>query len=224
MLSGSPEVVAAVEEYPFPEGYYAETGGSYDQMMDAFGDLFLALLAAIALVFLLLAAQFESMLMAFIVMMAVPFAMTGAFLALFLTGTALSLTSFLGLIMLVGIVVNNSILLVEFVNHYKESLGLSEALVQAGKLRLRPILMSATTTIVGMIPISLGFGDGGEMMAPMGISVIGGLAASTLVTLFLIPVIYSMVERRKERRRLRHEAKEEKIAELEAQWAVEDGK
>lgn len=224
MLSGSPEVVAAVEEYPFPEGYYAETGGSYDQMMDAFGDLFLALLAAIALVFLLLAAQFESMLMAFIVMMAVPFAMTGAFLALFLTGTALSLTSFLGLIMLVGIVVNNSILLVEFVNHYKESLGLGEALVQAGKLRLRPILMSATTTIVGMIPISLGFGDGGEMMAPMGISVIGGLAASTLVTLFLIPVIYSMVERRKARRRLRHEAKEEKIAELEAQWAVEDGK
>lgn len=224
ILSGSPEVVAAVEAYPLPDGYFVESGGSYDEMLDAFGDLFLALLAAIALVFLLLAAQFESMLMAFIVMMAVPFAMTGAFLALFLTGTALSLTSFLGLIMLVGIVVNNSILLVEFVNHYKDSMGLDDALVQAGKLRLRPILMSATTTIVGMIPISLGIGEGGEVMAPMGISVIGGLAASTLVTLFLIPVIYSMIEHRKERRRLKKQAKEEHIAELEANWALEDGK
>ena len=126
--------------------------------------------------------------------------------------------------MLVGIVVNNSILLVEFVNHYKDSMGLDDALVQAGKLRLRPILMSATTTIVGMIPISLGIGQGGEVMAPMGISVIGGLTASTLVTLFLIPVIYSMIEHRKERRRLKKQAKEEHIAELEAGWALEDGK
>lgn len=220
--SGSPEVVKFIENYQFPDGYYAESGGSYDEMMDAFGDLFLALLAAIALVFLLLAAQFESVIMSLVVMLAVPFAMTGAFLALFLTGTALSMTSFLGLIMLVGIVVNNSILLVEFINQYKGTLGLDAALVQAGQLRLRPIMMSAVTTIVGMIPIALGFGDGGAMLAPMGISIIGGLTASTLVTLFLIPVIYSAVEHRKMRRAEKRAAADAHVRELEEAWARED--
>jgi len=222
LTGGTSDVIEFVEGYPFPDGYYIDNSGSYAEMMDAFASLFKALLVAIALVFLLLAAQFESMLMSFVVMMAVPFAMSGAFIAMFLTGTALSLTSFLGLIMLVGIVVNNSILLVEFINQYKQKLGLHEALIQAGKLRLRPILMSCVTTVVGMIPLSLGFGEGGEILAPMAISIIGGLIASTIVTLFLIPTIYSIVEERKQRRIERKEHKEEEIRILQDAWAKED--
>lgn len=222
LIGGTTEIVDFVNGYPFPEGYYVDNSGSYEEMIDAFGSLFKALIIAIALVFLLLAAQFESVLMSFIVMMAVPFAMTGAFLALFLTGTALSMTSFLGLIMLVGIVVNNSILLVEFIKQYQDVLGLEQALITAGKLRLRPILMSCVTTIVGMIPLSLGFGEGGEMLAPMGISIIGGLCASTLVTLFLIPVIYSLIEERKERRRAKKSEKDAHIRSLQEAWAQED--
>jgi len=195
--SVSKDVNNLVDGYPFPEGYYRDTGGQQKEMMDAFSSLMLALIVSIALVYLLLAAQFESMVLPFIVMMSIPFAMSGAFIAMFLTGTRLSMTSFLGLIMLVGIVVNNAILLIEFISHNKDSMGTHEALVQAGKLRLRPILMTATTTCVGMIPISLGLGEGGEMLAPMAISIIGGLIASTLVTLILIPVLYSVIDEKR---------------------------
>lgn len=222
LRGGATEVKDFVESYPLPDGYYIDSSGSYEQMMDLFGSLIKALIVAIALVFLLLAAQFESVLMSFIVMMAVPFAMSGAFLAMFLTNTALSLTSFLGLIMLVGIVVNNSILLVEFIKQYKDELGLENALVTAGKLRLRPILMSCTTTVVGMIPLSLGFGEGGEVLAPMAISIIGGLIASTVVTLFLIPVIYSIIEERKQYKQNKREEKAMMIKQLEEEWAKED--
>ncbi len=222
VTGGATEVMEIVNNYQFPEGYYADENGIYSTMTDAFTSLTKALFVAIALVFLLLAAQFESVIMSLVVMLAVPFAMTGAFLALFLTGTSLSMTSFLGLIMLVGIVVNNSILLVEFIRQYQDELGLYEALVQAGKLRLRPILMSCVTTVVGMIPLSLGFGDGGEILAPMGISIIGGLVASTVVTLFIVPVFYSLVEERKQRKAKRKLAKAEKLAALEAEWAKED--
>ncbi|MBE6030971.1 MAG: efflux RND transporter permease subunit [Clostridiales bacterium] len=216
------EVISLVDDYLFPEGYYVENSGSYETMMESFGELFKALMIAIALVFLLLAAQFESMLLAFIVMMAVPFAMSGAFLALFITGKALSLTSFLGLIMLVGTVVNNSILLVEFIKQNEEEMGVYDALVQAGKLRLRPILMSCVTTVVGMLPMAFGRGDGGEMLAPMAIAMIGGLMASTLITLFLIPVIYSIIDDRKNKKRNAREEKMARIKLLEEQWAMED--
>lgn len=219
---GSSEVLKAANSYLFPDGYYIEESGIYDQMMEAFGSLFKALIIAVALVFLLLAAQFESVTLSFVVMMAVPFAMSGAFLAMFLTGTSLSMTSFLGLIILVGVVVNNSILLVEFIKQNEEKLGVKEALVQAGKMRLRPILMSCTTTVVGMIPLSLGLGDGGEMLAPMAVSIIGGLIASTLVTLFLIPILYDVINDRKDKKKLKAEAKAAHTAELEAKWAKED--
>ena len=220
--NGSSEVIRAVNSYMFPDGYYIEESGVYDQMMEAFGSLFKALIIAIALVFLLLAAQFESVTLAFVVIMAVPFAMLGAFLMMFLTGTSLSMTSFLGLIILVGIVVNNSILLVEFIKQNEETLGIKEALVQAGMMRLRPILMSCTTTVVGMIPLSLGLGEGGEMLAPMAISIIGGLIASTLVTLFLIPILYDIINDRKNKKKLKQEEKAAHTAELEAMWAKED--
>lgn len=212
----------AVSAYAFPDGYHYEMSGLAQEMLSAFSSLAKALVVSIALVFLLLAAQFESPLMALIVMAAVPFAMSGAFLAMFVTGTALSMTSFLGLIMLVGIVVNNSILLVEFIKQNEEALGKTEALVLAGKLRMRPILMTTATTCFGMIPLSLGIGEGGEMLAPMGISIIGGLAASTAITLVLIPSIYSVIEERKMVREEKRAERRLEIQALEQIWAEED--
>ncbi len=220
--SVSKDVNKLVDGYPFPEGYYKDSGGQQKEMMDAFSSLMLALIVSIALVYLLLAAQFESMVLPFIVMMSIPFAMSGAFIAMFLTGTRLSMTSFLGLIMLVGIVVNNAILLIEFISHNKKNMGTHEALVQAGKLRLRPILMTAMTTCVGMIPISLGLGEGGEMLAPMAISIIGGLTASTLVTLILIPVLYSVIDEKRGQRTAKKILKDEEIVKLEKTWFEED--
>ncbi|MDD3864208.1 MAG: efflux RND transporter permease subunit [Eubacteriales bacterium] len=222
-LEGASSAIERIlSSYAFPDGYYHEMSGLASEMMGAFGSLAKALIVSIALVFLLLAAQFESPLMAIIVMMAVPFAMSGAFLAMFVTGVALSMTSFLGLIMLVGIVVNNSILLVEFIRHNEAALGKTEALVMAGKLRLRPILMTSATTCFGMIPLSLGIGEGGEMLAPMGISIIGGLTASTAITLVLVPSIYSLIDERKTRREERRAEKRLKVKELERQWAEAD--
>ncbi|MDD4389189.1 MAG: efflux RND transporter permease subunit [Eubacteriales bacterium] len=218
----SGKVLNIADKYNFPDGYYYETGGQQEQMVDAFSSLGKALFASFALVFLLLAAQFESIIRPFIVMTAVPFAMSGAFFALFLTGTKLSMTSFLGLIMLVGIVVNNSILLVEFIRQNKDSMPLEEALIKAGQLRLRPILMTTAATCAGMIPLSLGLGEGTEMLAPMGITIIGGLIASTIVTLIFVPVLYGIMEdysaKRKEKKRLKDEA----VRLLEEEWAEED--
>jgi hydrophobic/amphiphilic exporter-1 (mainly G- bacteria), HAE1 family len=220
----SGDILAIADGYAFPDGYYYEMSGLASEMVSSFTSLAQALVVSIALVFLLLAAQFESPVMAFIVMMAIPFAMSGAFLALFVTNVSLSMTSFLGLIMLVGIVVNNSILLVEFINQNKDKMGKTEALVMAGKLRLRPILMTSATTCFGMIPLSLGIGEGSEMLAPMGISIIGGLMASTAITLILIPSLYSLIDDRKERRAQKAQAKVERIRVLEENWSIEDAK
>lgn len=218
----SNEVIGIVNNYQFPDGYFYETGGQQEEMMKSFRSLGLALLVALALVYLLLAAQFESVTLPIMVMMSIPFAMSGAFLALFITGTALSMISFLGLIMLVGIVVNNAILLVEFINQNKQIMGRNEALVQAGKMRLRPILMSASTTCIGMVPLAVGFGEGGETLAPMGVSIIGGLIASTVVTLILVPILYSIFDDRKIKKDKKRKAHDEMVAELEAKWGEED--
>ncbi len=211
-----------ISNYPLPDGYYFIMEGIADTMVEVFGSLFKAILVAIALVFLILAAQFESVLMAFVVMMAVPYAMTGAFLALFLTGKSLCMTSLLGLVLLVGTVVNNSILLVEFINQNKDEMGVHEAIVAAGKLRMRPILMTTLTTVVGMIPLALGIGQGGEMMAPMAVSVIGGLIASTILTLIIIPCLYEIIDDRKKASAEKRAAKEEEIRKLEEKWRLED--
>ena len=219
----SAEIMEFLDSYPFPEGYGYEDGGMYEQMTDTFGDLLLALLAAVLLVFMVMAAQFESFVLSLIVMASIPFAMSGAFLALFLTGSTLSITSFAGLIILVGIVVNNAILLVEFIKINKENgMDRNLAIISAGRHRLRPILMTTTTTIVGMIPLSLGLGDGGEIMAPLAISVMGGLMGSTLVALILIPVLYSLVDDARERKRTRKEQHHAEILALEEEWKEED--
>ena len=167
---------------------------------------------------MVLASQFESLTQPLIIMMAIPFAMSGAFLALFLTGKTLSVTSFLGLIMLVGIVVKNSILLVEFIRRNKDQMDRDEAIIQAGKYRLRPILMTSLATCFGMIPLSLGLGDGGEILSPLGVSIIGGLIGSTVITLILIPVLYAMTDDRRIRREKKAEQRRAEIRILEEQW------
>lgn len=218
----STDVLKVVDQYQFPEGYFYETGGQQEQMMEAFGQLFLALVVAILLVYLLLAAQFEALLLPLVVMMAIPFAMSGAFFSLFIFGKSLSMTSFVGLIMLIGIVVNNSILLVEFIRQHQYTMERDEAIAQAGRLRLRPILMTTVTTCVGMIPMSLGIGEGGEVLSPMGISIIGGLIASTLVTLIMIPVLYAMIDDRKIKRRAKKDIKVANIAAQQEKWNLEE--
>jgi len=216
------QITNLVDSYTLPDGYYYETAGSQQEMIEAFESLFLALIVSIALVYLLLAAQFESLIQPFIVVTAIPFAMSGAFVALFITGTALSMTSFLGLILLVGIVVTNSILLVEFITRNKQIMGRDEALVQAGMTRLRPILMTTLATIFGMVPISMGSEEGIEMLAPMGISIIGGLIASTLITLIFVPVLYAVIDDNKIKRTQKKQQKYERIAVLEEKWREED--
>lgn len=220
--SVSQDVLKTMNQYPFPDGYSYDTGGQQEQMMEAFGSLLTALIVSILLVYFLLAAQFESFLYPLIVMMSIPFAMSGAFLALFLTGKRLSMTAFIGLIMLVGIVVNNAILLIEFISQNRETMERNEAVTLAGKTRLRPILMTTVTTVVGMIPMALGLGDGGEILSPMAVSVIGGLIASTLVTLILIPVLYTIVDDKLTKHRKKRRAKKAAIEALEKRWAEED--
>ncbi|MCL1976001.1 MAG: efflux RND transporter permease subunit [Firmicutes bacterium] len=216
------EVLNLINAYKLPDGYSFDTGGQQEQMVKTFRDLILALLVAILLVFMVLASQFESMRMALIVMMSVPFAFSGSFLALFLAGMHLSITAFTGLIMLVGIVVNNAILLVEFIKQNKNTMDRDAAIVAAGATRMRPILITSVTTIVGMIPLSLSRGGGGEMLAPIGVSMIGGLTGSTLVTLFLIPVLYAYVDDKRQQREERNKQRQEWLSALEKRWEYED--
>ena len=148
-----------------------------------------------------MATQFESLVYPFIIMFSVPFAVSGVFIALWLTGTPLSLIALIGAIMLVGIVTKNGIVLVDYMNLLVErGSNVADAVIAGGKSRLRPVLMTSLTTILGMVPMSLGIGEGSEIWQPMGIAVVGGLVVSTLITLFIVPSLYSMLEGRKERK------------------------
>ena len=186
----------AVEDHGSPPfGVEFEYTGTSEQMSESFSDLFLALLLAVALVYMVMASQFESLLHPFIVMFSIPFAIIGLVAALLITGTTFSLLSFVGAIFLVGIVVNNAIVLIDYINILRSrGMPLRDAIIQGGKTRLKPILMTTITTIIGLLPMSLGLGTGAEIRAPMGRAVVGGLSTSTLVTLVLIPVIYWLIE------------------------------
>ena len=190
------DIKTRLSDYDLPSGYFIEYGGSYKQMQDTFGTLGWALALGILLVYMVMASQFESLIHPFIVMFEMPLAFIGVGLALFVTGQTLSLPSFMGVIMLAGIVVNNAIVLIDYVNQLRKK-GMSEfdALVAGGTTRLRPILITSITTILGMLPMALARQEGSEMMRPMAIAVIGGLLVSTLLTLVVIPVIYSLVEK-----------------------------
>ncbi|OIJ13937.1 acriflavin resistance protein [Anaerobacillus alkalilacustris] len=188
-------VIAEIEEelnqYIFPEGYDYHTGGEYEMMMDAFVDLSLALVLAIFLVYAVMAFQFEKVLYPFIVMFSLPATFIGIMVGFLLTNRPLSAPAFIGIIMLAGIVVNNAIILVDYINKLR-SRGMSreEAILEAGPTRLRPILMTMLTTVLAMVPLAIGFGEGAELQAPMATVIVFGLTFSTIITLVLVPVIY----------------------------------
>ncbi|MCE7009654.1 efflux RND transporter permease subunit [Kibdelosporangium philippinense] len=187
---------------------YAIGGVSADQQ-EAFADLGLALLAAIVIVFSIMVATFRSFVQPLILLVSIPFAATGAFGLLLITDTALGLPAMIGLLMLVGIVVTNAIVLIDLVNQYRrQGMGIQEAVIEGGRRRLRPILMTAAATIFALAPMALGVtGEGAFIGKPLALVVIGGLVSSTLLTLVLVPTLYTMVERVKERSRNRRDAK-----------------
>jgi len=197
------EVNAGLQKMgPPPIGIDREVAGSGREMAESFRSLFLALLFAVVLVYMVMASQFESLIHPFIVMFSVPFAAIGLVGAMLITGTTFSLMSFVGAILLVGIVVNNAIVLIDYMNLLRQrGVPLMDAIIKGGKTRLKPILMTTLTTIFAMLPMSLGIGTGSELRAPMGRAVVGGLATSTLVTLILIPTIYWLVEGKLRRNR-----------------------
>ena len=178
------------------DGVSFRLGGSAESLQESVTNMLRALLLAIILVYMILAAQFESFLHPVTIMMSLPFSFIGAFGALLLTGTTMSIFGMIGLIMLMGLVTKNAILLVDFVilGQQEEGLGLNEALIRAGATRLRPILMTTAAMIFGMLPVAIGHGEGGEVRAPMGLVVIGGLISSTVLTLLVVPVLYNLME------------------------------
>jgi len=183
---------ADLAQMPLPDGFSLVYGGQYEEQQKAQRDFVMAIVMALVLIYMVMAAQFERYLDPLIVMFSVPLAIVGVVPMLLATGTTLNMQSFMGLIMLIGIVVNNAILLVDYINMMRrdEGLDLVPAVVNAGKLRMRPILMTTLTTVLGLMPLALGIGVGAEMQASLGRVVIGGLLASTLITLVLIPVVY----------------------------------
>jgi len=176
-----------------PAGMSLFYGGQYQEQQAARRDFTVAILMALALVYMLMAAQFERFLDPLVVMLSVPMALVGVVPTLLLTGTTLNIQSVMGLVMLIGIVVNNAIVLVDAINllRRERQMAAVDAVIEAGRLRLRPILMTAATTVLGLIPLAIGLGAGGEIQAALARVVIGGLLASTLVTLVLIPVAYT---------------------------------
>ena len=202
-----------------PAGVEMAQGNMMDMMMEEFAAIGNAMLVALYLVFAVMAVQFESLRFPIVVLISVPFAMVGSFLGLAITGSSVNMASLLGLVMLEGIVVNNAIVLIDYVNvlRRENNVEIHEALIRAGKMRLRPILMSSLTTIVGLLPMAIG--SGVEMMESMAIVVIGGLIMSTLLTLILIPTFYLIFDK-EERRRRKEEKRARKAAKKEAKAAL----
>jgi HAE1 family hydrophobic/amphiphilic exporter-1 len=187
-----------IRSVPVPGDMTIHFAGDYEEQQKAFRELLLSLVLALVLVYMVMACLYESLRDPFVVMFSVPLAAIGVIIMLFLTRTTFNVQSFIGCIMLGGIVVNNAILLVDHTNllRRRDGMPLREAIEEAGRRRLRPILMTALTTIFGLIPLALGLGEGGEAQAPLARAVIGGLISSTLITLVFVPTIYSAVERR----------------------------
>ncbi len=189
------DIQLSLTDFEMPQGYELEYGGENKDMMESFRNLGLALIMAIILVYMILAAQFESLVHPLTIMFSVPLALIGALLGLFVTHRTINVTSMIGIIMLSGIVVNNAIVLVDYVNTLRrEGMARRESILKAGLTRMRPILMTAMTTVLGLIPLALGIGEGAEADAPMATVVIGGLIFSTLLTLVIIPIVYTLFD------------------------------
>ncbi|MEK9137851.1 MAG: efflux RND transporter permease subunit [Bacteroidota bacterium] len=188
------DIRAEVDKMNIPPGFEVRLGGNVEQQQKTFRDLLLAFALAILLVYVVMASQFQSLLDPFIIMFTVPLGIVGVFWILFLTNTTLSVTSFQGIIVMVGIVVSNGILLVDYTNHLRmRGVELHEAVVRAGRTRLKPILMTSLATVLGLFPMAFGLG-GEQTQAPLAIAVIGGLSVSTTLTLFLVPALYTVFE------------------------------
>jgi multidrug efflux pump subunit AcrB len=197
----SDELEEKFKAMPLPPGFSLQLGGQTQQQREAFGSLKFTTVLALLLVYMVMASQFKSLLDPFIIMFSVPLGMIGVIWALFLTNTTLNVTSFMGIIMMVGIVVSNGVLLVEYINELRRhGLDLHAAVLQAGRTRLRPIVMTSLTTLVGLFPMALGIDVGSEANAPLARAVIGGLTVSTVLTLVLIPTLYVILEERFPRR------------------------
>jgi len=194
------EIQSKIGAMDTPQGMYVEIGGSYEDMADSFKDIGLLALLSILLVFIVMASQFESFKMPLIIMSSILFIVPGVIFTLYLTGTNLSIIAALGAVLLVGIVVKNGIVLVDYINLMRDrGYELNHALIESGKSRLRPVLMTALTTMLGMLPMALSKGEGSEIWSPMGIAVIGGLIFSTVITMIVVPVIYAVIAKHGER-------------------------
>jgi HAE1 family hydrophobic/amphiphilic exporter-1 len=192
------EAKAIINRTPMPNGITAMVSGQNEEMQDSFRSMQFALVLAVFLVYLVMASQFESLVHPFVILFTIPLALVGAVLALFLTGTTVNVVAFIGVIMLAGIVVNNAIVLVDLINQL-QARGVEKmaAIIEAGTTRLRPILMTTLTTALGLLPMAIGVGEGAEVRTPMAITVIGGLLVSTMLTLVVIPVVYSLLDRKR---------------------------
>jgi HAE1 family hydrophobic/amphiphilic exporter-1 len=190
------DAVERIGQEVLPAGYYVRIQGSGDAFREAFDGLIFALILGIAIAYMILASQFNSFIHPVTILMALPFSLSGALIALWLTGQSLSLFSMIGLILLMGIVKKNSILLVDFTNQRRAAgSSVEKALEEACPVRLRPILMTSVATVAGAIPEALNFGPGAETRIPMAISIIGGVTLSTFLTLYVVPCVYSLFSR-----------------------------
>ncbi|HZU29968.1 MAG TPA: efflux RND transporter permease subunit, partial [Candidatus Angelobacter sp.] len=174
-----------------PVGYTWEIGGQYESQQQSFRELLSVLGLALAAVFTVLVIQFRAFLPALVIISAAPMSLIGVFFLLLITGTPLNVSSFMGIILMVGLVVKNGIILFDYYERLHGTMSVTDALVQAGRIRLRPILMTTLCTLFGLLPLALGIGSGAELQKPLAIAVIGGLTISTLITLVVIPVLYS---------------------------------
>ena len=201
------DVEKALASFDVPEGYTVELAGENETIQQTLNDMLLMILLAVVCIYLIMVAEFQSLLSPFIVMFTIPLAFTGGLLALLLTGTELSMIAMLGFLVLSGVVVNNGIVFVDYVNQLRLS-GMDKygALILAGKTRLRPILMTALTTILGLSTMALGMGSGADMVQPLAIVTIGGLLYATLLTLFVVPCLYDVFNRRPMKHRGEEEA------------------
>ena len=196
----SMQVQSVINQVPVPEGITMAIGGDFEDQQEMFGNIIALALLIIMLVYVVMASQFESFSKPAIILLAIPFAITGVILALWITGTTLDMIAALGIVMLLGIVVKNGIVLVDYINLMRDrGHELSDAIALSGRSRLRPVMMTAMTTILGMLPMALSRGEGSEMWHPLGIVVIGGLLVSTFVTLIVVPVFYAVLSKNSDR-------------------------
>ena len=188
------DVDKAMENYTVPDGYEYTILGENEEIMGAFEVLGLAVLLAMVLIYMIMASQFQSLSYPFIIMFTIPLAFTGGFLILFAASMPVSVVSLIGLIILTGVVVNNGIVLVDYTNQLRaDGLSVKDALLEAGLTRMRPIIMTALTTILALTAMALAIGEGAEMMQPMAVTTIGGLLYATVLTLFVVPIMYYLV-------------------------------